>query len=67
MSGVPFEDLKQLIQGAVRQFMLATFHRKPYSNKAGATPSLGDFPTELHLPFLVGRPCKGGSDAAGTS
>ncbi|KAG0653588.1 hypothetical protein C6P46_002391 [Rhodotorula mucilaginosa] len=57
-SGVPFEALKPLITGAVREFMRINYLQEPLNKsleKLKDPPSL-HFPTELVLPHIVGKP-----------
>jgi hypothetical protein len=55
---VPFEALKPLITGAVREFMRINYLQEPLNKsleKLKDPPSL-HFPTELVLPHIVGKP-----------
>lgn len=55
-SGVPFEALKPLITGAVREFMLLNYLHPPFHDGLQHNPPSLRVPTDLFLPHLLGRP-----------
>lgn len=51
-AGVPYEDLGALFKEAVQNFMRFTYYK---GVNRGQSVSLSNIPTDLNLPYLVGR------------